>query len=183
MLTDLKKRISREQISFEQISDNDNQILDKADNKKFVSKKFRTEIDFKLRDDLVYYFDKESCLRLYISRSVEEDIFKTIYNNNYYSGYYCCLIRINKTLFISRALNKIRIYVKYCSVCQINQTKRYRLYNKLIPIFTESISFYTIAIDYIIELFGKYNCLLTITDKFSCCLQLISDYITDFAIV
>lgn len=117
MLTDLKKQIFQKQIST-YISDNNNQNLDNYNiEKKFVFKKFFIEIDFELRDNLIYYFDKENCLRLCISRTIEKEIFKTIYNNNYYFGYYRCFTRINETLFISRALNKICIYIEHCSAC------------------------------------------------------------------
>jgi hypothetical protein len=50
-------------------------------------------------------------------------------------------------------------------------------------IFIKSNSFYIIAIDYVIELSSKYNYLFIIIDKFNCCLQLISNYIINFAIV
>lgn len=50
-------------------------------------------------------------------------------------------------------------------------------------IFIESYSFYIIAINYVIELFDKYNYLLIIIDKFSRRLQLILDYIINFAII
>ncbi len=43
--------------------------------------------------------------------------------------------------------------------------------------------FYIIVINYVIELFDKYNYLFIIINKFSCCLQLIPNYITNFAIV
>ncbi len=124
MLTSLKKRIFQkisQKASQKQLSDNSNQILNNLNNReKFVSKKFLTEIDFELRDNLIYYSEKENRLRLCISRTIEKKIFKTVYDDNYYFGYYRCVNRINKMLFIFRALSKICIYVEYCSVCQIN---------------------------------------------------------------
>ncbi len=117
MLTSLKKRIYQKQTFSKSISNNSNQIFDNYINKeKFVLKKFLIEIDFELCDDLIYYFEKENCLRLCISRTIEKKVFKAIYNNNYYFGYYCCYTKINKTLFVSRALSKIRIYIKYCFI-------------------------------------------------------------------
>jgi len=94
----LKKQISQKQISSKQIFDNNTQVLNNYNNidkfknaKQFVLKKFRIKIDFELRDNLVYYFDKNNIrLQLYIFRSIKKNIFKTIYNNNYYFNYYCC---------------------------------------------------------------------------------------------
>ncbi len=121
ILTSLKKRIYQKHMFSKSISNNSNQILDNHVNReKSVSKKFLTEIDFELRDNLIYYFEKENRLRLCISRTIEKKIFKTVYNNNYYSDYYRCFTRVNKTLFISRALSKICIYVEHCSAYQIN---------------------------------------------------------------
>lgn len=184
ILTNLKRQILQK-TSQKQLSNNSNQILDNYNNidKKSIFKKFRIEIDFELREDLIYYFEDRNRLQLYISRTIEKKIFKTIYNNNYYFDYYRCFARIFETLFISRTLNKIRVYIKYCFACQINQTKQHCLYNKLISILIESINFYTIVINYLIELSNKYNYSLTIIDKFNRRFQLISNYIIDFAIV
>ncbi len=164
MLTSLKQQILQKQNY--QILDNYNNIDRSRNAKKFVSKKFCINIDFKLCENLIYYFDKDNILQLYIFKLIKEKIFKTIYNNNYYFDYYCYLAQINN-LFILKLYKKIYIYIKYCSVYQINQTKYYRLYSKLISIFTKSYFFYTIVIDYIVNLFDKYNYLLTIIDKFS----------------
>ena len=117
MLASLKKRIHQKQISSKSISNNSNQVLDNHVNReKFVLKKFLIEIGFELRDDLVYYFEKKNRLRLCISRTIEEKVFRAVYNDNYHFDYYRCYARINETLFVSRALNKIRIYVEHCLV-------------------------------------------------------------------
>lgn len=107
MLTSLKKQILQKS-SYKYLSNNSNQILDNYNNinkfknvKKFVFKKFCIKIDFKFRDNLIYYFDENNiCLRLCISRSTKK-IFKTIYNDNYYFNYYCCFARIYEIFFIS----------------------------------------------------------------------------------
>jgi hypothetical protein len=148
-----------------------------------MPKKFCININFKLRDDLIYYFDEDNILRLCIFRLVEKNPFKTIHNNNYHSRYYRCLARIIETLFIFNLLKKIRIYVEHWFVYQVNQTKRYRLYDKLILILIEPLSFYIIAINYVIKLLDKYDCLLIVINKFNRRLQLISNYIINFAIV
>jgi len=146
-------------------------------------KKFCINIDFKLRDNLIYYFDENNILRLCIFRSTKKKIFKTIYNNNYHYKYYRCLVRIIEVLFIFNLFKKIRIYVEHYLVYQINQTKRYRLYDKLILILIEPLSFYIIVINYMIKLFDKYDYLLIVINKFNQRLQLISNYIINFAIV
>ncbi len=50
-------------------------------------------------------------------------------------------------------------------------------------IFMKFYSFYIIVMNYVIKLFNKFDYLLIIIDKFSRRLQLILDYIINFAIV
>jgi len=52
----------------------------------------------------------------------------------------------------------IRIYVEYCPSCQVNQTRRHRFYEELMPISTTSIPFHMISMDFIVGLSGKYDC-------------------------
>jgi len=117
MLASLEKRTPSKQIPNDnnQVRNNYDNIDESKNVKKFVSKKFCIEINFELRDDLIYYFDEDNTrLRLCISRSTKKNIFKTIHNNNYHFNYHRYFARICETLFISRTLNKIRIYVEHC---------------------------------------------------------------------
>lgn len=188
MLTNLRKRtfLKQNNQGFDNCNSINNFSINKSrnDNDEVVLKKFCINIEFELCDDLMYYLDKNNnSLRLCILKSIKKKIFKTIHDNNYYFDYYCCFIQINKTLFILKLLKKICVYVKHCFVYQNNQTKRYRLYDKLMSIFLKSYSFYIIVINYVIKLLNKYDCLLIIINKFNRRLQLISSYTINFAIV
>ena len=174
MLASLKNRVNQEiLISIDDIDFDSN--LSKP-----VSKKFRIEIDFEIRESLIYYNDN-NIIRLWISRAQEEKIFRLTHDENQHAETHRCFYRISETFFISRLLKKIRIYVKHCSAYQINQIKRHFSYDELISISTTSRSFHIIAMNFIVELLDKYDCLLTITNKFSRWLFLISRYIIEFA--
>lgn len=175
MLSNLDKRTPQEQESQDPHQENINNEV--------VFKKFRIGIGFELRGGLVYYFGESNALRLCIPRLVEEEIFRVVHDDNHHSGYHRCLARIVDTLFVFGLLKKIRTYVENCLACQVNQTKRHRSYGELMPISLESHPFHIIVMDYVVGLSGKYDCLLTITDKFSRRLQLIPGYIIDFAVV
>lgn len=146
-----------------------------------ISRKYRIDIDFELRDNLIYYtssnIDKHTRLCILIIQ--KKDIFQAIHNK-YYTNVHRCFHRITKTLYILQLLRKLQAYVEHCFACQVNQIKRHRSYNKLILISLSSYFFYTIVINFVIELLNKYNVLLTIIDKFSRRLLLLSSYVTNF---
>ena len=179
MLPSLKKRVANENRATNEI----NEILDEGINDhEAILKKFRIEMNFELRDELIYYID-EKRLRLCIPKSVEREIFHMIHDDNHHSDTHRCFTKISETTFIFRLLKKIRTYIKHCSACQMNQTKRHKPYDELMSVSTESQPFHTITMDFIVDLPDKYDCLLTITDKFSRSIQLITKYITDSAAV
>ena len=62
---------------------------------------------------------------------------------------------------------KIRQYVKHCSSCQLNQTKRHAIYDELISITTSSISFRIIIMNFIINLLKNLDLVLIIICKTS----------------
>ena len=59
-------------------------------------------------------------------------------------------------------------YIKHCSKCQLNQTKRHRSYDELNFIVNSFISFYIIMMNFVMRLFLNKECnaLLIITCKF-----------------
>ena len=120
MLIDLENRVNQKQESLKNsIFQNSSISIDAFDSDEFhqtISRKFRIDIDFEIRDDLIYYIDSDT-LRLCISRSQEEKIFRLAHDENQHAEIYRCFHRISKTLFISRLFKKIRIYVKHCSAC------------------------------------------------------------------
>lgn len=159
-----------------------NNVVDELDSHDdTVPRKFRTGIDFAVRDGLIYYTAGDH-FRLCIPK-VLEDVFQAVHDHNHHAGAHRCFTRVSETLFIPRLLRKIRTYVEHCPACQINQTKHHRPYGELMPISTAPYPFHTVAMDFVVGLPGKFDCLLTVTDKFSRRLQLLPGYITDSAAV
>lgn len=147
-------------------------------------RKFCIDINFELREDLIYYVDSniEKHTKLCISILQKKEIFRTIYDKHHIEIHQC-FQRITKMLYILRLLRKLRTYIEHCLLCQINQIKRYRFYDKLMSISLLTYSFYTIAINFIVILLEKYDCLLTITNKFSRRLLLLFDYVMNFVAI
>ena len=163
MLSNLKKRVVNENRVINEI----NEILDENINDhETIFKKFRIKVNFELRDELIYYID-EKYLRLCIFKSLKKKIFHMIHDDNHHFNTHRCFTKISKTMFIPQLLKKIYTYIKHCSACQMNQTKRHKSYDELMSVFIESQSFHTIIMNFIVDFFDKYNCLLIIIDKFS----------------
>ena len=126
-------------------------------------------IRFSLRDDLIYYTNRDDRRkRLYVPNKLETNIFELTYNRQYYYGFYRSYNRIIRSIYLRYLTKYLRSYIEYYSKYELNQTKRHRLYSALNPINTPSIPFYTITIDFIVTLpttIEGYDSLLIITDK------------------
>ena len=61
---------------------------------------------------------------------------------------------------------KLRRYIEHAFNCQSTQTKKHRLYGKLMFIIFPPQLFHIITIDFFFALFGKLNALFNIIDKF-----------------
>jgi hypothetical protein len=59
------------------------------------------------------------------------------------------------------------LYIKHCSACELNQTKRHLIYEELVLIFIEKISFKIIVMDFILALSGDMDAALTVICKIS----------------
>ena len=146
------------------------------------SRKSHTGIDFKVLDGLIYHTANGKD-RLCIPEAQEEEVFRMAHDENYHAGAHRCYQRISDAFYIPRLSRKLRTYIDHCPSCQVNQTKRHQPYGELVPISTPPHPFHTIAMDFIVGLPGKYDCLLVLTDKFTRRIQLIPGYITDSAAV
>lgn len=154
------------------------------ENRDEMLKKYRIEIDFEIREKLIYYINDEST-RLCISKSLESEVFRMTHDDKQHADVHRCHQEITKVFYISRLLKKLRIYIEHCSSCQVNQTKRYSSYDKFMSIATFSQSFHIVAMNFIIGFSNrdKYNTLLTIIDKFIRRLLLIAGHSIDIAFV
>ena len=129
------------------------------------SKKVYIDIAFELNDEFIYHLD-ERC-RLCISALCDQKIFRIIYNNNQHLDKNRCYQRIINFFYLSRLFKKLRRYIEHCLACQLNQIKRYRFYNELIFIFSFFYLFYTLILNFIVDLLDAFNVLLIVIEKLS----------------
>ena len=81
------------------------------------------EIDFQLIDDLLYHVKKDY-LKLYISKNCILDVLKLIHDDKVYVDHHRVYVRLT-FVYIRKFFKKLTIYIRHCSNCQLNQTKRY----------------------------------------------------------
>ena len=128
-------------------------------------------IQFQLKDNRLLYYILPTIgnKRLVIPRALYNNIFKLIYNRLNHGGYSRTLDRLKDTVYIRYVGKYLRIYLAYYPDYRLYQIARYALYNSLNFIITPVISFYTLTIDFIVELPNIRNIiiLLIITDKFT----------------
>lgn len=130
------------------------------------------DLTFRLRDDLLYYiFEEDKRERLCILTSMHKKIFELAYNKHNHAEFHRIYDKVNAFLYICKLSRRLRLYLLHCSQCQLNQTKRHSLYESLRSIQSRVISFHIIAINFVMTLLitidKNYDCLLTITNKFS----------------
>ena len=153
-------------------------------NQKVISnvKKTFSDIFFETRDELIYHNDNDH-LQLCVSQSLKKKVFRLIHNQNQHLKVNRLYHRLTNIFYIFRLYRKIRAYIIHCSICQINQIKRHIIYDELNLIFLSSILHHIIAMNFIVDLSKKYDCLLTIICKVIRQLFFIFDYSIDFAVL
>ena len=150
--------------------------LKKRIEKKMTSEKSSNiDIDFTLKNDLIYHVKDNK--RLCILASCEKAVFELTHNENNYAEYHWTYQQLIITIFMFKLSKKIRQYVKYCSSCQLNQTKRHAIYDELISIATSSIFFRIIIMNFIINLSKNFDSVLIIICKTSKQINLIFEKI------
>ena len=126
-------------------------------------------IRFKLREGLVYYTSGDGRERLCIPEAMEGEVFRIVHDLANHGGFHRTYDRLSSSVYIRQLVKRLRNYIMHCLECQIFQTVRHSPYRALNPIITPSIPFYTIAMDFVVNLplVDGFNVLLTMTCKFS----------------
>ena len=139
--------------------------VDKDDEAKRIGLRFR------LRNELIYYINfDDGRERLCVPESLESEVFKLAHDEQHHGGFHRTYERITKSMYLRHLSKRLRKYIEHCPRCQLNQTKRHRPYGNMVPIDRPGIPFHTVTMDFIMALpvtDGGFDCLLTITCKFS----------------
>ncbi len=109
--------------------------------------------------------------RLVIPRKLHKEIFDLVHTDGH-PGFQRCMERLQSAFYVKRASKHLQDYLTHCPDCLVFQTRRHKPYGSLQPIQSPPIPFHTLAIDFILALPKSaepdaYDCLLSVTDKFS----------------
>ena len=138
------------------------------------SRKNNIELSFMSDNDLIYRKESNHNMsftlrRLCISTIVVKDILNLIHDQNH-SKFDKTYQQIVSSWYIQSFIKHIKFYIKHCSKCSVNQTRRHKSYDSLQSIFTSSISFHTIDIDFVFALSKSHidiNSIMSVICKFS----------------
>lgn len=129
---------------------------------------------FEIEHDLLYYQDPFGTgARLCVPDhgSLIKEVFQLAHDEAGHPGYARTHERRIQTLYIHRLPQRLHEYLRYCPRCRLNQTPRHKRYGYLQPILSPPEPYYSITIDFILTLPKSqpfnYDCMLTVTDKFS----------------
>ena len=137
------------------------------------------DLQFRLRNDLIYYVEfVNEREQLCIFRSMTKEVFELTHDRQSHVKYHRIYANLASSIYIRKMSSRLQKYIQHCSQCQLNSTKRHSSYEFLRSITSSIISFHTISMNFILALSiisEEYDTLLTITDKFSKRVLLISD--------
>lgn len=146
-----------------------------------------TRLLFCRENDLIYrlegYASGDHALiprRLCISKTVIKDILDTAHDSNH-GGFARCYERVASSYHVKNLANHFREYLRHCSACQVNQTRRHKPYDSLQPVLSSSISFHILTLDFVLALLKSrtgLDCMKSVTDKFSKRVTIVSGKIT-----
>ena len=126
-------------------------------------------MNFVLQNELIYHV-KNDKKRLYISTSMKKMMLKTAHDDCNHAKHHRAYVKLSKTIYIHKLSRKLIIYIRHCSACQLNQTRKHKQYEKLMSIITLFISFHIIIMNFVLSLFItnfiNYDCVLNVTNKF-----------------
>ena len=137
-----------------------------------ASKQNDVNLSFTKDNELIYRIDSHKMLfisqRLCISASFVKIIIEIAHDSNHseFDRTYQIIVSF---YYIKNLSSHIKNYLKHCSKCTINQTKRHKSYEVLQSILSLFVSFHIITIDFVLvmSLFHTdMNNVMTITCKF-----------------
>ena len=108
-------------------------------------------------------------LRLCVPDNCVEEFLKIAHSGGHHGRDKCHEI-ISRQWYIPKLDRKLREYLRHCAECQLYQTPRHQPFGALQPILSPSTPYHTLTIDFILALplsIKGYNCILTVTCKFT----------------
>ena len=128
---------------------------------------------------LMYYKDIEKSYHLCILTYLYENVFTMAHDFMGHSDYVQTHKWLTDSLYLLDLSKHLHEYLQHCLQCQLMQTSQHCLYESMQPILTLSWSFHVLTVNFILVLptlppSDNYDIILSVTDKFSKIITLIS---------
>ena len=128
---------------------------------------------------------KKNIFRLCIFSNCEQNVFKLTHDDCFHTEHHRAYVRLINVVYVHKLFKKFTIYIRHCSVCQLNQIKRHRFNDELTSLFISSIFFHTLIMNWVIVFSNnknEYDCILNVICKFNRKFQFIHDKTTYFVV-
>ena len=131
-----------------------------------IERSHESNIDFVFKNDFIYRI-KNKRERFCLSISLKSNVFVIVHDQTSHVEFHRCHQRIFETLYFHQFVKRLRLYIRKCHACQLNQIRRHLLYDELMSIITFNISFHIITMNFILNLFicRDMNCFLILICK------------------
>ena len=129
----------------------------------------------KISDESILFILRRMCVSQFMIKKILTIVHDEFNEHTDFDHIYDRLIN---SWYTRSLFKELRNYLKHCSKCQINKIRRHKLYENLQSILFSSISFHTLAIDFVLILSCSHTTMnnrMSITDKFSKRVIIISD--------
>ena len=120
------------------------------------------------KNEFFYYYVVNKIDCFCVLKFLLKQIFEQIYDQKHHNKIQQTFDKLIN-MYIQHIIKHVKTYIKHCSTCNFNKTKRHRPYEKLRFFNTSDILFYIINMDFIINMLitNEFDNLLIITDKFN----------------
>jgi hypothetical protein len=137
------------------------------------------------KNGLLYLLDEtDETGRLCVPSSKLDTFLKEAHDGQAHQGARKTYDRLRRDIYAANLRRTVEKYVRSCPQCQLSKPSRHKPFGQLQPIPSSSIPFETLSLDFVVKLpisTTGYNCILTVTDKFTRAVKLIAGHGTGSA--
>lgn len=157
---------------YKKIQDQVDETRNSETGPKTVYQSYRLDLD----SGLLYFVNKPEPDRICIPANLQLQLFQFAHDNHAHGGINRSLNRIRRSAYIPKLKKHLQTYIDGCPACQLSKPSRQLPYGQLHPIETHKEPLAELSMDFIVGLPVTpegFNCLATVTDRFSKYIRLI----------
>ena len=133
-------------------------------------------VQFDMGTGLLYFVNKPEPDRVCIPTTLHRQLFHFAHDSHAHGGINRSLNRLRSSAYMPKMKKLLKAYIDGCPACQLSKPSRQLPFGQLHPVETYKEPLAELSMDFIVGLPmtpDGYNCLLTVTDRFSKYVRLI----------